>query len=86
MQWLKNTQEQYSFGRIVPFGLFLVGCALIPICLIRGEIDNVFELILAISPMATGMVVYGLEIVREIKGSFSIKIGGKEYGLTSKKD
>lgn len=79
-QWLKNTQEQWSFGRIMPFVLFIVSMFEIPVVLLFGRVETIYACIFAISPMLCGMYVYSVEILREIK-SFTVKIGDKEYGV-----
>lgn len=78
LQWLKDSNEQYSYARVVGSICILVNI----VCLFRNYevISNIYQVFVGCSGFITGVLLWLIEIFRKLP-SISVKVGDKEYSI-----
>lgn len=83
MQWLKDSAGEYSYARVI--GTICIVCNLIwRLYMGVGDINNIWQAIVACSGFATGVLLWLIEIFRKLP-NLSIKANGKEYSIKKEK-
>ena len=83
MHWLKDSAGEYSYARVI--GTICIVCNLIwRLYMGVGDINNIWQAIVACSGFATGVLLWLIEIFRKLP-NLSIKANGKEYSIKKEK-
>lgn len=83
MQWLKDSAGEYSYARVI--GTICIVCNLVwRLYMGVGDINNIWQAIVACSGFATGVLLWLIEIFRKLP-NLSIKANGKEYSIKKEK-
>ena len=83
LQWLKDSNESYSYARVVGF-VCIIGNLIWRLYMGVSDINNCWQAIVACSGFITGICLWGVEIVRDIR-NITVKIAGKEYEYKKEK-
>lgn len=79
LQWLKDSNESYSYARVVGF-VCIIGNLIWRLYMGVSDINNCWQAIVACSGFITGIFLWLIEIFRKLP-NISIKAGEKEYSI-----
>lgn len=83
IQWLCDSNNEYSYARVI--GAVCIVCNLIwRLYMGVGDINNVWQAVVACSGFGTGILLWLIEIFRKLP-DISIKAGDKEYSIRKAK-
>jgi len=82
LQWLQDSTGSYSYARVLGSVCILVNI----VCLFRNYevISNVYQVLVGCSGFITGLILWAIEAIRDMK-NITVKLGDKEYSIKTKK-
>ena len=79
LQWLKDSNNEYSYARVIG-AICIIANLIWRLYMGIGDINNVWQAIVACSGFITGVLLWLIEIFRKLP-NMSIKVGDKEYSI-----
>lgn len=79
LQWLKDSNESYSYARVVGF-ICIIGNLVWRLYMGVSDINNIWQAIVGCSGFITGVLLWLIEIFRKLP-NLSVKVGDKEYSI-----
>lgn len=77
-QWLKDSQNNFSYARVIG-AICIITNLIWRLYMGVGDINNLWQAVVACSGFLTGIALWLVELFRENK-QVSVKFGGKEFG------
>ena len=79
LQWLRDSNNEYSYARVIG-AVCIITNLIWRLYMGVGDINNLWQSIVACSGFITGVLLWLIEIFRKLP-NMSVKIGNKEYSI-----
>lgn len=79
IQWLQDSTGEYSYARITGF-ICIITNLIWRLYMGIDDINNIWQAIVGCSGFITGILLWLVELFRELK-NISVKVGDKEYSI-----